>query len=86
MMTWNHRVVRYQTRNLFGDPDVGFAIHEVYYDKDGNVQAMTSEAVRPWGDTKDELRLELMRMLEALNKPDLDYNDEDEQERFANRA
>ena len=83
-MTWNHRVVRYETRNLFGDPDVGYAIHEVFYDNEGNIKAMTSDAVKPWGDTKDELRLELMRMLEALNKPDLDLDERDTDERFAN--
>ena len=86
MMTWNHRVVKYETRNLFGDPDVGFAIHEVFCDNDGNVQGMTSNPVKAWGDTKDELRLELLRMIEALEKPDLDYDDKDDDEAFANKA
>jgi hypothetical protein len=86
MMTWNHRVVKYKTRNLFGDPDVGYAIHEVFYDNDGNVQGMTANAVSPWGDTKDELRLELLRMIEALEKPDLDYDDKEEADPFANKA
>ena len=85
-MTWNHRVVKYETPNLFGDPDVGYAIHEVFYDNNGNVQGMTSNPVKPWGDTKDELRLELMRMLDALTKPDLDYDDKDDDEAFANKA
>ena len=85
-MTWNHRVVKYETRNLFGDPDVGYAIHEVFYDNNGNVQGMTSNPVKPCGDTKDELRLELMRMLDALTKPDLDYDDKDDDEAFANKA
>ena len=85
-MTWNHRVVKYETCNLFGDPDVGYAIHEVFYDNNGNVQGMTSNPVKPWGDTKDELRLELMRMLDALTKPDLDYDDKDDDEAFANKA
>jgi hypothetical protein len=85
-MTWNHRVVKYETRNLFGDPDVGYAIHEVFYDGEGNIRGMTSDSVKPWGDTKDELRLELLRMLDALNKPDLELPDQDEAEGFANRA
>ena len=85
-MMWNHRVVKYETRNLFGDPDVGYAIHEVFYDQDGNVNGMTSNAVAPWGDTKDELRHDLLRMLEALNKPDLELPDQDGVEGFANRA
>jgi hypothetical protein len=86
MMTWNHRVIKYETRNMFGDPDVGFSIHEVFYDNDGNVRGMTAEAVKPWGDTKDELRLELLRMLEALEKPDLDLADQENEEPFANKA
>jgi len=47
---------------------------------------MTANAVSPWGDTKDELRLELLRMIEALEKPDLDYDDKDEADPFANKA
>ena len=86
MMTWNHRVVKYETRNLFGDPDVGYAIHEVFYDNNGNVQGMTSNPVKAWGDTKDELRLELLRMIEVLEKPDLDYDDKEDDEAFANKA
>jgi len=50
------------------------------------VQGMTANAVKPWGDTKDELRLELMRMLDALNKPDLDLDEQDDDWRFANEA
>jgi len=85
-MPWNHRVIRHQTRNLFGDPDVGFAIHEVYYDNDGNIKSMTSDSVKPWGDTKDELRLELLRMLDALNKPDIDLAEREDDWEFAVKA
>jgi len=85
MMTWNHRVIKYETRNLFGDPDVGYAIHEVFYDNDGQVRGMTSDAVKPWGDTKEELREELLRMLAALDKPDIDLDEKDD-EPFANVA
>ena len=85
MMTWNHRVVKYETRNLFGDPDVGYAIHEVFYNNDGEIRGMTADAVRPWGDTKEELREELLRMLAALDRPDVDL-DENDDEPFANVA
>jgi len=84
-MTWNHRVIKYETRNLFGDPDFGYAIHEVFYDNDGNVRGMTADAIKPWGDTKEELRAELERMLAALDKPDLDL-DEKSYEPFADVA
>jgi hypothetical protein len=85
MMTWNHRVIKYETRNLFGDPDVGYAIHEVFYNNDGEIRGMTSDAVKPWGDTKEELREELLRMLAALDKPDIDLDEKDD-EPFANVA
>lgn len=84
-MTWNHRVIKYETRNLFGDPDVGYAIHEVFYNNDGEICGMTSDAVKPWGDTKEELREELLRMLAALDKPDIDLDEKDD-EPFANVA
>jgi len=84
-MTWNHRVIKYETRNLFGDPDVGYAIHEVFYNNDGEIRGMTSDAVKPWGDTKEELREELLRMLAALDKPDIDLDEKDD-EPFANVA
>lgn len=84
-MTWNHRVIKYKTRNLFGDPDVGYAIHEVFYNNDGEIRGMTSDAVKPWGDTKEELREELLRMLAALDKPDIDLDEKDD-EPFANVA
>jgi hypothetical protein len=76
-MHWNHRVVRHHTKNIMGDPDVGYAIHEVYYDDDGSIRGMTQDAVSPYGDTPEELKDDLERMLEAISKPILDFDDAD---------
>ena len=52
--------------------EVGYGIHEVYYDDDGVVTNWTAGSVEPFGETVEELRKELVRMLAATNKPVLD--------------
>lgn len=61
---WNHRVTRQKTR--FGD---WYAIREVYYDDQGNVTAWTEGEMAPVGETVEELRADLERMLAALDEP-----------------
>lgn len=67
-MKWNHRVIKHVNKI-----ETYYQIHEVYYDDDGKVTAMTENAVAPFGETTDELEWELNRMLDALKKPVLDY-------------
>jgi hypothetical protein len=62
-MTWNHRV---RLRNGW------FEIVEAYYDADGKLEMQTVDAVSPGGETVDELRDELNRMLRALDEPVID--------------
>ena len=47
-MTWNYRIVRYADGS-------GYGLHEVYYDKHGNAESMTSEPATFFGDTQEEL-------------------------------
>ena len=68
-MSWNYRVVR--QKNKLG---TYYGIHEVYYNKKGKVSAMTQDLITPCGDTLEELKEDLQYMLEACNKPVLDYN------------
>jgi hypothetical protein len=70
-MSWNHRVVRKKYGSQLPDKE-WLEIHEVYYDKDGNVEGMTVDAVAPGGNNLNELRSELQMMLECLEKPILD--------------
>jgi hypothetical protein len=63
MTTWNHRV---RLRNGW------FEIVEAYYDDAGKLEGQTVDAIAPGGETVDELRDELNRMLRALDEPVID--------------
>lgn len=69
-MSWNYRIVK--TTFEQGDR---YAIHEVYYDESGNPTSRTVEPCCPIGDTLEELRAEMERYLQAMNKPILTGND-----------
>ena len=73
-MSWNHRVIKK------GDGDYSwYAIHEVHYDRDSKdlVQGWTENPVPVMGETVEELRWTLEKMLESLDKPIIDKTDED---------
>lgn len=66
-MTWNYRVVRESTGRL-----QWHSIREVYYDGHGEVDGWAGEPVAPSGESMDELKADLTRMAEALNRPTLE--------------
>lgn len=66
-MTWNYRVVH---RVVEGE-DV-YAIHEAYYDGD-KPTSITEESVNPHGETLEELKLDVVYYLKALELPLLEY-------------
>lgn len=72
MSHWNHRLVR---RTYVGakEPEISLEIHEAYYDDAGKVWAVTQEGVTVHGETVEEVRGTLERMLRCLNAPILDY-------------
>jgi hypothetical protein len=47
-MTWNYRIIR--------DEEGGLAFHEVYYDKQGNVEGWTKNMVSPHAGSLRELQ------------------------------
>jgi len=61
-MHWNHRVI-------FNGST--YAIHEVYYE-DGKIEAWTEEPIRLIGESIEDLRVDLTRMLACLNKEVID--------------
>ena len=69
-MSWNHRVMKSKD----GDDDY-YQIHEVYYDKDGKVDGYTDRGTSPCGNSLQELKEDLERMLKSLDKEILDYED-----------
>jgi hypothetical protein len=76
---WNYRVVR--KKKIYIDPtdkkervDYTYTIHEVYYDKNGHVGAITQDPVEPFGENIEELRHSWVMMAEAFGQPILDYD------------
>ncbi len=65
-MTWNYRIVF---------KDDGYAIHEVYYDSEGEPTACTVQAVSPFGETVMELRQDARAYMTALGRPVLKYDE-----------
>jgi len=70
-MTWNYRIIKEVVTGLGEEPMDAYGIHEVYYGPDGEPETC-SEAVQPYGETLDELRSDLSRMMGAFEKPVLD--------------
>ncbi len=68
MSHWNHRVMH----KLESDGSHSYTIHEVYYDVDGAVTGWTENGIAPYGETLEELRSDLKRMVKALSKPVLE--------------
>lgn len=70
MNHWNHRVVKH----THPCGSVELAIHEAHYD--GKVaEAITTDPTAPVADSVDELRWVLEKMIEALDKPVLNYEE-----------
>lgn len=61
---WNHRIIRFPLGKGYG-----FAVHEVFYNTDGTIDAWTEDAVSAYGETPEELEEDLARMKEALSLP-----------------
>lgn len=69
-MSCNYRVMIH--RHI--DSDDAYAIHEVYYDDDnGNPYGWTENPSSPFGETIEELRVNLKMMLAALDNSVLEY-------------
>jgi hypothetical protein len=60
-MYWNHRLVK--------GPAGEFTMREVYYDDDGTIIGWTEDPIAPFGNTTEEIIVELDRMSEACHKP-----------------
>lgn len=68
-MPWNYRIMR---RNYDDIGEILYKIHEVYYDKKGNVIMWTEDSTSPSGDTPEELKEDFEYFKKALSKPILD--------------
>lgn len=69
---WNHRVVKRIVKD-FDENVEWFGIHEVFYGlADESDASWTEEPISVEGESMDELRETLERMLRALDKPIID--------------
>lgn len=64
-MTWNHRVM---------EKDGEYTIREVYCGEDGELEMFTGP-IGPYGETLDELKADLVRMMRATLQPILTESD-----------
>jgi len=62
-MTWNHRVVKFTE-----DSDDWYAVCEVYYNEDGTIYAHTQDGIRVSGESVEDLKETLERMLRCLDQ------------------
>jgi hypothetical protein len=75
---WNHRVVR-RTVMEFDQPVEWFGIHEVFYgSSDESDPGWTDEPISVEGESIDELRETLERMLRALDRPVIIDNEKEQ--------
>lgn len=65
MSNWNYRVVR--KPGFANEPY--YEIHEVYYNEDGTIKYWSSDPMTPFGETPEELELDVTRMLKAFIRP-----------------
>ena len=69
---WNHRVVKRIVREA-GEDVEWFGIHECFYERsDESDPGWTDEPIAVGGESVDELRETLERMMRALDKPVID--------------
>lgn len=79
-MPWNYRVLRHKHLPVGTvSIDYTYEIHEVYFDEGQEAApyrgSCTKDAVTVGGESLSELRGVLERMIEALDKPVLDYDE-----------
>jgi hypothetical protein len=73
-MSLSYRVVKEKTKVPLGELDISHAIHTVYIDENGDVVNISEKCVFPIADNVDDLKHQLVMMLEACGKPVIDYN------------
>ena len=67
MSHWNHRVVHKEIQ-CGSEKEDWYAIHEVYYDENEKIEGITENSIAPGGNTAEELKNELERMIKCLEK------------------
>jgi len=69
-MTWDYRIIEH--KNLDGSS--WFAIHEVYYDAEGNPEYCSEGPCSAHGEDTEALITDMQYMMQALKHPPLLYS------------
>lgn len=77
-MSWNYRIVSTPYPSEDHEISRTFEVHEVYYDAEGSVCAVTERNVSPFGETEEELRADMENYKKAFDKPVLRMEDIDD--------
>lgn len=81
-MSWNHRIVE-KTFIQFGETEKCYEIHEAFYNRAGGLCGLTEDAVKPHGESVEDLKLGLEQMMTAFKHPvlvegEIEYSSWDE--------
>lgn len=76
-MGWNYRVYRRKINDDPGGAPYFYSIHEAYYAEPEEVSSYSKNPIAPVASSLDELRWSLEKMLAALDKPVLDYEEDE---------
>ena len=75
-MVWNHRVVKRIYEREVGEDEVMYSVHEAFYPERGaKPDSITDDPIVICGESIDEIRWQLETILNALDKPVLNYED-----------
>jgi hypothetical protein len=73
-MTWNYRLCKQTYKNEVGYDEVFYEIREAYYNKAGEICAVTERAQSVYGETIDGVKQCLEWMQVALQKDIIDLD------------
>ena len=74
-MSWNYRIMKRKVEFDTGDAEDFFAVHEVYYNKDGEIYGWTEKPVGVCGESLEEIKEALEYYKEAFHKEVLDWDE-----------
>ena len=78
-MSCAYRGIKYVTTIPFGASDFTYAIHSVYCEENSDIVNISERPQYPMSEDLDGLKWTLEKMMEACNKPVIDYNTTEEQ-------
>ncbi len=71
-MVWNYRIIEKEHDYIGGDDGevhYSYSVHEVYYNSEDKIVAMSENSIPAQGSTLEEITNDLQMMNEALGQP-----------------